>query len=386
MKPYIKPIVILLNIAFLFGLIFSAMSSQPEQAVPLVSEPTLFMVDFLLVEKAVENHDLELAQDILVNALKIVPENAKVHYYLGLIYLFDNVAVAEGYFETAQNLFETAQDLDEGFVDLSDLLRKMERLALYEDPAHRNILVGQMLGAENEWGFAEIAFERATIANLGYAEAWAYLGKAQEINGKDGEFALKKAYQLNGNSLSASIFLGDYYATHGEVEKAIPLYLLAIKIAPDKAEPYASLANAYLIMGDLNEALLRMEEGMAIASHSVTLRHAYLKILLHYEVYLEERALPIINELVNLGEDKVVTDLLKGKTYLAMENAQAAKPFLESVLSIQNNHVEAYFILGLCLLQLNDVEGAISSFENALELDKEQRFTTQIEKLLEDLL
>ena len=379
-----KQLFLLLSIAILSFLLMQALGYVPvigsnvSQVDLMVDEGVLIQKKLLELNEAISRSDLDEAKIVLDELTEFAPDEAIVHYEMGLWTLFEDVDESIPYFEQAQSFDGEQFALDE-------FIRKIQRIKLSENEAHQTVLKGQALGSIDEWGWAEIAFAEAIEIEADYAEGWAFLGKAQEVNGKNGKLALEKAFQLNPKSVSVLVFLGDYFVMHDEAQRGIAHYQLAIQQAPNDVALYVGLANGYVLAGDLQSAIETLENAMQLAPESLLLKRTYVEFLVFFEVYLNEKALPTIDEMVELGEMAIVTNLYKGQIYLGLEKPETAKPFLASVVDFEPKNAEAHYYLGLCLLQLSEIDGAVSSFENALELDKTNQFGAQIEKLLEEL-
>ena len=378
-----KWILLLLCASMLAGMLWVGFNYHPNYKgksatdVELVDEDSLIQRTLPKVEVALQNGDFDLAVAVLNELDGMVEKrNADLAYELGIATSFDEIEMAIDYFEEAQML-------DAENYELSGLIEKLTRMKSEEDESYQAILLGQTLGSINEWLWAKYAFEMATEASPDYAEGWAFLGKAEELIGADGEDALVKGYHLNPESISALVFLADYYVTHEEVMQGVSLYRKAIELNETNDVLYVSLANGYVRAGDLQSAIEAFEEGLVAVPYSKDLRHAYLDFLLFYEIYLEEKALPIVEELNELADYGMTINLYSGRIELALGDFENAKVYLESVVDYEPDNLTAQYYLGICLVQLNDREGAILALENALELDEQKIYTDQITPILE---
>ncbi len=345
--------------------------------VGVMDEESLLQRTLPKVDAALLNDDLDEAVKVLNELAGMVNgEHAVLAYELGIASAFEDVRLAITYLEEAQELAPERYAI-------SDVIEKFSRMELTEDASYQAILLGQTLGSMNEWAWAKFAFEKAVMETPDYAEGWAFLGKAQEMIGKDGKEALLKGYRLNPESVSALVFLGDYYVTHEEVMRGVSLYRKAIELNKTNVVLYVSLANGYVQAGDLQSAIESLEEGLDAVPYSIEIRHAFLDFLLFYEVYLEEKALPVVEELSELSDYGMTINLYTGRIELGLGDFDNAKVYLESVVNYEPENLEAQYYLGVCLTQLSDREGAIRAFENALELDKDYLYTDQIQSILE---
>ncbi len=345
----------------------------------LVDAESLIQRTIPKVETALLANDLAGALAVLDELeTMVLDENAILAYELGIAKSYEQIDLGLPYLKEAQRLSPENKALEQ-------LIEKFTLIEMEEDESYQAILLGQALGAMNEWAWARIAFEKAVTETPDYAEGWAFLGKAQEMIGMDGKEALLKGYHLDSQSVSALVFLGDYYVTHEEPIQGTSLYRKAIELDATNDVLYASLAYGYVRAGDLQSAIEAFEEGLVAVPYSTDIRHAYLDFLLFYEVYLEEKALPVVEELGALSDYGMTINLYTGRIDLALGNFENAKVYLESVVNYEPDNLKAQFYLGVCLMQLSDREGAIRSFENALELDKDLIYTDQINSIMDTI-
>jgi tetratricopeptide (TPR) repeat protein len=125
--------------------------------------------------------DIHRAQEdipTLINDLKslitIQPNNAHIAFELGLL-----LSTQEP--ESALLYLEIAAKQDPKFNESArDLQSKINTAQLAEEPAYTLLEVGRSLAAMDEWKLASLAFRQATEIRADYAEAWAFLGEAQQ--------------------------------------------------------------------------------------------------------------------------------------------------------------------------------------------------------------
>lgn len=108
----------------------------------------------------------------------------------------------------------------------------------------------------NDAAEAERYFIRASELKPDYYEAEFGLAKAYLRNKKDG-LALKLLNELAAKVYNQEIFyeLGRFYYNHGEIDKAIVKFKLALSLAPQHSNSLYSLAVAYEAKGDNKMAL-----------------------------------------------------------------------------------------------------------------------------------
>ena len=100
------------------------------------------------------------------------------------------------------------------------LAQAIQGARLADDPAYLYTASGQALAAIGEWRLARQALLHAVQLAPDYAEAWAYLGEAQYQNGEDGYPALKRALELNPDSMSVQLFNALFWQRHNDFLQA----------------------------------------------------------------------------------------------------------------------------------------------------------------------
>ena len=108
------------------------------------------------------------------------PEDASAHYRLGLLLTLSDP-------DRALTELLSASQLDPQFDPTVQTLRTTINLALLENSAsRRSVVLGRGLGLVSEWRLARIAFEESVRVDADNADAWAWLGEANQQVGMEG--------------------------------------------------------------------------------------------------------------------------------------------------------------------------------------------------------
>jgi tetratricopeptide (TPR) repeat protein len=129
-------------------------------------------------------------------------------------------------------------------------------------PAHR--WMGLILLSMRKWDEAEIAL-RKSIEILPTASALIYLGIVYRNKGdlREAEKALRHAIALDEDLEEAHSNLGNVLVQLGDEPNAICSYRTALRISPDVEGAYVGLADVLFRRGELANAKDVLEEGMA---------------------------------------------------------------------------------------------------------------------------
>ena len=167
-------------------------------------------------------------------ALKYNPDNAKVHYIMGLCYS----SMRNPDLEAAQKAHERAVKVDPGYVKSYKSLGDIHRYQRNFAPATK-------------------AYERAIALDSTYVEAYEGLARVQ-LQAGDLEAAvslLRQALPINPEYADGYLLLGTALNRLGRQHEAVEPLRQAIELAPNNAENHFRLAEAYYGKGDYRQAI-----------------------------------------------------------------------------------------------------------------------------------
>jgi len=140
--------------------------------------------------------------------------------------------------------------------------------------------------------------------------------------------------------------LGQYYATHGDYEKAIVNFLEAINRAPRMPVIYYDLAHAYEDIGDLEKAIWTFKCALAAS-------------------------------LVADGFDTARIHKGLGEIYFKNLELSKARGEFETVIALEPNNSNAHYKLGLIYRANEDYRASSSQILQAIALDPQNKLYKQ---------
>ena len=171
---------------------------------------------------------------------RLQPDNAQAHYWAGALNLPTNPARAREHLLQARNDLFYQKRADA-------LLLALEELNSITRPAHVAGRLGVAYLAVARPALAQVQLQAALTQEPGYADAWAYLGLAQNQRGRDGRAAIARAIELAPDSSLAHSLMGRHWLWHGRPHLARPEFLAAAQLDPDNPAHLADVAFTYQI-------------------------------------------------------------------------------------------------------------------------------------------
>lgn len=314
-----------------------------------------------LAQAAREDEDYAAAVQYLQDYLALEQDDALAHYQLGLLLTLSDTDEA-----TAE--LNHASQLDGRFAPPAETLRAaLSRASRAGTPAEKFVILGVGLGAVNEWTLARAAFESAVRADDTNAEAWAWLGEADQQNGRDGSAELDRALELNPNSSVVHGLRGLYFQQVGNYRAALTEYQIAASLEPQAPARFVSLGEAYAWTGDLIRALEAFQYAAALAPGDAAYWRALADFCGRQGIHLEDVGIPAAQRAVTLDGGAANLDTLGWLLLLDARYAEAER-ILSDALKADPQNASVHFHLGLLHLQTGDRAAAFENLIHARDL------------------
>lgn len=158
-----------------------------------------------------------------------------------------------------------------------------------------------------------------------------------------------------------------YVQLSRDINKAIKLYTNAIRIIPDYAENYASLAQIYLKNNNPPNATQMLNKAIELNPQSA--RYYHMLGLAHYLAKNLSQSITNLKKAIALQPNYIEALNNLGVCYEQTNETTKAIETYQQILNIEPNHFAATFALGNVYFQLKKYERAILYFERALKID-----------------
>ena len=277
----------------------------------------------------------------LQNQIRFDSENIHAHYRLGLLLtlLEPDRALAE---------LTPASSRDPEFESAVQTLRAALNLSFTQsDPSLQKVTIGRALGLVQEWDLSLTAFEIAVELNGQNAEAWAWLGEANQQTGRDGRAELDRALSIDHRSVTVRALRGLYWNRQEKYPQMLAEYLLAAEYEPANPVWQASLGEAYNRLGDLASAFVAYQRATVLAPDESTYWRLLAVFCAENGVHIEDAGLPAAQKAVELGPaDPLAIDAL-GFSYFSSGRFANAQETLLSAIEIAPEYFPAHIHLAL---------------------------------------
>jgi tetratricopeptide (TPR) repeat protein len=248
------------------------------------------------------------------------------------------------------------------------LVQAIESGRLEDDPAYMSTRVGQALAAMNEWKLAQQAFLQAVEQNPEYAEAWAFLGEAQQQNGEDGYPALDRAMELDPNSLSALLFTSLYWQRQEDYVRAAMLIHKAALLQPEDASIQIQWGQNSLLAGDIVEAQEHFESAAALSPDDNAIWAQVARYSVESELFVDDLGLPASLRFLKNEPDDPEALVLVGRAFFVLGNLVTADSYLSQAVENFPNYMPSHYYYALYLLANNEASLAIVHLNKVIEL------------------
>jgi tetratricopeptide (TPR) repeat protein len=306
------------------------------------------------------------AAETLQKYVSAHPEDASAHYRLGLLLTLSDP-------DRALTELLRASQLDTQFDPAVRTLRAMLNLASIDDsPSARSVVVGRGLGLVNEWRLARIAFGEAIRLDETNADAWAWLGEANQQVGTEGTEQLERALQLGPDSSTVRGLRGLYYQRSGNYRAALTEFQTAAAKEPGNPTWLVSMGESHAKLGDLIDALGTYQKATTLAPEDP----AYWRLLAIFcaqnNVNVRDVGVPAAQKAVILaGEDPAALDVLGWLLTLDARHEEASR-MLNRALELDPQNGSAHLHLGMLYMQMNDRVSAYDHLVRARDLGNKE--------------
>ena len=309
--------------------------------------------------------------------ITLEPENATAHYSLGLLLTATSPELA---LPELMQAIKLDPDLD---ITVQTLRTALNSAFLSDDRAYQFLLSGRALGALGEWDLAVEAFRNAIAGRFNYAEAWAWLGEAEQQQGQDGNFEIEQALTFGPESAMVQGLNGLYLQRQGEPDAALAAFQKAADMEPDNPGWQMALGSASEQTGNLVAAQGYYILAVEMAPADVSSWRALAAFSVTNDVDVGGTGLPAARKLIDLAPNDWQSYDLAGQAEFLLEDYPAAEAYLKKAVQMSPTQAASALHLGLVYMQAGDRSPAYAYLNLARTFDPNGPFGWQAGRLLE---
>jgi len=318
-----------------------------------------------------EKKDYPKAAEYLQRYVSNHLQDASAHYRLGLLLTLSDP-------QTATSELITASQLDPELDSAAQTLRTALNLASITDaPPAKLVIIGRGLGLVGEWELAQAAFEQAAQADEKNAEAWAWLGEAQQQTGNHARVEqgrnealtdLDRALSLNPNSAVVHVLRGLYFQRVGNNREALTEFKAAVILQPNDPTLYVSIGESYSKLGEMIGALEAYQYAVSLAPDEISYWRLLAQFCAQNNIHVKDVGIPAAQRAVVIkAADSGLQDLLGWLLLLDARYPEAERTLLHA-LELDSQSASVHFHLGMLYLQLDNQVSAKKHLISARDL------------------
>jgi Flp pilus assembly protein TadD len=294
--------------------------------------------------------------------------SAEAQLLLGQLIVLDDPAAAQPHFDQASS--------DQARPFLSALADPLAQ----QNQAYRSVLLGRAFLGQGDLPLAARAFLEATTAEPDYAEAFAYYGFTQDELGQDGQAALDRAVELDGDLIVARYFRARHAWLHGDLETALLDLKHAIERDPQNALVAVELGRVYAQQSDFANAEKWLTTARDLNPADAMGWKALAELYVGRTYGSPAQAVAVAQQAVALAPNDAEAHVWLGRADLLSGDLGGAERELRQAVKLDPRSAAAHFYLGR-LLGRDSVEGRLE-FERAIALDPNGPISAQANRML----
>jgi tetratricopeptide (TPR) repeat protein len=313
-----------------------------------------------------ENGDYPKAAQYLQKYVVGHSEDASAHYRLGLFLTLSDPSKALSELTRASQL---DPQLDPAVQTFRTALNSA---SLSGSTSERLVIIGRGLGLVEEWPLAHAAFAEAIKEDEKNAEAWAWLGEANQQMGQEGNAELDQALHLNANSPIVRGLRGLHFQRSGNFREALNEFQSAAKLEPDNPTWQISIGEAHSKLGDLIRALEAYRAATTLAPDDAGYWRLLAIFCAQNNINIKDVGIPAAQKAVVLSKEDATSLAVLGWLLMLDARHEEAERTLMRALELDPQNASVHLHLGMLYLQKDDRASAYDHLVKARDLGDEE--------------
>jgi tetratricopeptide (TPR) repeat protein len=281
--------------------------------------------------------------------------------------------LAASFPEKAESLLREVQDTN----DETDSLALRLLITIQDhQPQSSDAYIAAQIGREflqnGYWQLAQVALERAVTIDPQYAQAWAYLGVAQDRLGLDGGEAYNQSLSIVPDEPLFLVLLGAHYNDHDQPAEALVVLEKAAMLDAENPAIAAELGRSYVGLGDLEAARLAYRQSTILAPQQASFWGLLAEFSFTHEMDIDTLGLPASRNALILQPGESAYWRLLGQGHYLLGNHYLAHRMLIASTNLSPSDPGAHYFLGLNYQAQGKNEQALAAWRMAVSLNPNQ--------------
>ncbi|MCC6612943.1 MAG: tetratricopeptide repeat protein [Anaerolineae bacterium] len=293
------------------------------------------------------------AEDSLTKLIAMAPDDRWAQLNYGLLMASVNAQVAMPALQAASQ--------DDAYRTLANVVNDV--LERNVDQPLLPMRVGVVLADQDQWAYAEVAFERAAELNEPYAEALAYYGLARDRQGKDGGQSILRAVALEPGNARVRYLQGVHLRLAGDSTGAIDALAQAIAVDPQNPAYYAELAQAYRDSHELEQAERWFLTAVALSNGDARYQEMLALFYADEGGNLTASGLQALEQAMSALPESADARAGYGWALYAAGETERGTAIINEVLESDANNARALYYKAQIVLDAGDVDTALGLLE-----------------------
>lgn len=230
------------------------------------------------------------------------------------------------------------------------------------------IQIGLALAGLGQWDVSAVFFEKGVEANSDNAEAWAFLGEAQQQLGGSGREALETAMNLDPESTTIRALMSLCRRREKNLEKAFEIMEGLAAEEPERAVWQIEMGSISAVSGNLKAAREYFQKAVDLDPENAAAWKNLARFSLDYGMDLHETGLPAARQalLLEPADPELLT--LMGNILFDLGDLTSAERFLLEAVRLDEKAVIAHLLLGQIDIKDNNLDQAVAHLQKAIRM------------------
>ncbi len=238
-----------------------------------------------------------------------------------------------------------------------------------KDSSYTAAIVGYTLIGLKEYGLAKASLLNAVSSRPDFAEAYAYLGLAEDQLGNDGTYAYDRAVAIDDKLPLVHYLLGLHYRRAQDHDKAVVELQRAFELDPSNAAAAAELGSAFTEQADLETAEIWYTQAVNVAPRDANFWILLANFYLDHGLKVETTGLLAAEKAAELAPGSAEAHDAVGYGEYLNRRFDLAERALLKAQSLDPQSARVYYHLGLVYVDTARISEARQALQTAVALD-----------------